>query len=92
MIEQQFTDRAKSAGLSEEEAKFAFNQNMMSGGLLSQNPKRFGDEHGHRWLVSAYEAGDIVLHSSYAVFAAIEKSTQHKVFWLTRYFRFTHQP
>lgn len=40
---------------------------MMSSGLLTQDPKRFGEEHGQRWLVSAYEAGDVVLHSSYAV-------------------------
>lgn len=39
----------------------------MSGGLLTQDTKRFGEEHGQRWLVSAYEAGDVVLHNSYTV-------------------------
>lgn len=30
-IEEEFTEKAKAAGLSEEEAKFAFNRNMMHG-------------------------------------------------------------
>lgn len=66
-IEKDFTDRAKASGLTEEEAKFAFNSNMMAGGHLASNPKKFGDEHGRRWLVTAYEAGDVVIHDSYMV-------------------------
>jgi hypothetical protein len=50
-----------------EEAKNAFNQNMMSGGVLTEGPKAFGEEYHKRWLVSEYEAGDVVIHSSYAV-------------------------
>lgn len=90
-IEEQFTEKAKAAGLSEEEAKFAFNQNMMSGGVLSQDPKHFSKEYGHRWLVSAYEAGDVVLHSSYAVMpTAIEMFSIEKL-WLTKCFRSMRQ-
>lgn len=53
--------------MSAEEAKFAFNSNMMATGLLSEYPAQFAKEHGHRWLTSAYEAGDVVLHKPHAV-------------------------
>ena len=66
-IERDFTERAKSCGMTEEEAKDAFNQNMMSGGVLTDGPREFGLEHNRKWLVFAYEAGDVVLHNSYAV-------------------------
>ncbi|RAH40569.1 uncharacterized protein BO95DRAFT_375240 [Aspergillus brunneoviolaceus CBS 621.78] len=68
--EGQFTSKAQAAGLSEEEAKTAFNQNMMSNGMLSQDPRHFGEEHQRRWLVSAYEAGDVVFHDSYMIHAS----------------------
>lgn len=54
-------------GLTPEQAKSAFNQNMMSGGVLNQGAKEFAQEHRRRWLVSAYEAGDVVIHNSYMV-------------------------
>lgn len=58
--------------MTQEEAKYAFNQNMMSSGLLADGPKEFGKEHGRRWLITEYEAGDVVLHSSYAVSHSVE--------------------
>ncbi|KAI0173003.1 hypothetical protein GGR52DRAFT_547009 [Hypoxylon sp. FL1284] len=66
-LESNFFDRARQTGLTEEEAKDAFNKNMMSGGLLADGPKGFGEERGLRWLVSEYEAGDVVLHTPYTV-------------------------
>lgn len=42
---------------------------MMATGLLSENPAEFARDHDRRWLVSAYEAGDVVLHDSFAVSA-----------------------
>lgn len=65
--EQAFFKKAKEAGLSDEEAKSAFNSNMMATGLLSETPAEFAREHGRRWLVSAYEAGDVVLHKPHMV-------------------------
>ncbi|KAL7940589.1 hypothetical protein V8C42DRAFT_349404 [Trichoderma barbatum] len=38
-IEQEFTEKAKATGLTDEEAKFAFNKNTMSGGVLTQGQK-----------------------------------------------------
>lgn len=39
----------------------------MAGGVLTQGAKEFAEEHQRRWLVSAYEAGDVVIHNSYMV-------------------------
>jgi len=66
-IEEAFFKKAKDAGLSDEEAKSAFNTNMMSTGLLSEFPAEFARDHGRKWLVSAYEAGDVVLHKPHMV-------------------------
>lgn len=66
-MEQAFYAKAKQAGLTDEEAKSAFNSNMMSTGLLSEFPADFAREHSRRWLVSAYEAGDVVLHKPHMV-------------------------
>ncbi|KAK7750183.1 hypothetical protein SLS62_007934 [Diatrype stigma] len=66
-IEKGFYDRAKETGLTDEEAKNGFNQNMMRGGLLADGAKEFGKAHDKKWLVTDYEAGDVVLHTPYAV-------------------------
>jgi phytanoyl-CoA hydroxylase len=66
-MEEAFFAKAKQAGLTDEEAKSAFNSNMMSTGLLSERPAEFAREHSRRWLVSAYEAGDVVLHKPHMV-------------------------
>jgi phytanoyl-CoA hydroxylase len=59
--------KAKLCGMTTEEAKNAFNQNMAAGGVLTDGPRAFGLENQRPWLVSAYEAGDVVLHNAYAV-------------------------
>jgi phytanoyl-CoA hydroxylase len=66
-IEKSFYERAMETGLTEEEAKDAFNKNMMGGGLLAEGPKGFGESHGRKWLVTDFEAGDVVLHTPYTV-------------------------
>lgn len=66
-IETGFFNKAKQTGLTDEEAKDAFNKNMMGGGLLAEGPKEYGEEHDRRWLVTEYEAGDVVLHTPYTV-------------------------
>lgn len=66
-LEKGFYDRARETGLTEEEAKNAFNRNMMGGGLLADGAKEFGSSHNRRWLVTNYEAGDVVLHTPYTV-------------------------
>ncbi|KAL1857562.1 hypothetical protein Daus18300_010321 [Diaporthe australafricana] len=66
-IEDNFTRLAAEAKFTTEEAKSAYNQNMMGGGLLADGPAAFAKEHNRRWLLSAYEAGDVVFHNAYAV-------------------------
>ncbi|KAF9732235.1 hypothetical protein PMIN06_011329 [Paraphaeosphaeria minitans] len=69
-IEADFTRKAKESGLSDEEAKNAFNQNMLSTGLLAEGPKDYSEAFGRRWLVTSYEAGDVVLHTPYTIHAS----------------------
>lgn len=53
--------------MSDEEAKSAFNSNMLDSGVLTEGPAGFGRTHSRRWLVTDYEAGDVVLHNTYMV-------------------------
>ncbi|GJN72415.1 phytanoyl-CoA hydroxylase [Purpureocillium lilacinum] len=69
-IEDDFAAKARAAGMSDEETRDAFNANMMSTGFLSDGPAAFGRQHGRRWLVAAYEAGDVVLHSPHMIHAS----------------------
>lgn len=69
-IEDAFTHKAIAGGMSEEQARSAYNANMMSNGLLSANPLRFATGHQRRWLATAYEAGDVVLHKPHAIHAS----------------------
>ena len=66
-VEADFNRKAAESGLSEEETKNAFNQNMLSTGLLADGPREYSDTFDRRWLVTKYEAGDVVLHTPYAV-------------------------
>lgn len=68
--EEVFTANAKATSLTDEEAKSAFNKNMMSTGLLSEGPKEFAERFGRRWLVAEFEAGDVVLHNPFAIHAS----------------------
>ncbi|KAK1148715.1 hypothetical protein N8T08_008600 [Aspergillus melleus] len=69
-IEQEFTAKAKLCGMTTEEAKNAFNQNMTASGALTDGPREFGLQHNRPWLVTAYEAGDVVLHNAYTIHAS----------------------
>ncbi|KAL6153896.1 hypothetical protein ACJBU6_07190 [Exserohilum turcicum] len=66
-VEQDFTRKAAESGLSDEETRNAFNQNMLSTGLLADGPREYAQTFGRRWLVTSYEAGDVVLHNPFAV-------------------------
>ncbi|PHH59528.1 hypothetical protein CDD81_2890 [Ophiocordyceps australis] len=69
-IEAEFTKRAKAAGMSLDERRNAFNSHMMSTGFLADGPAEFGRQHQRRWLVTEYEAGDVVLHSPHMIHAS----------------------
>lgn len=77
-LESEFTRKARDGGLSPEEARSAFNQNvclccpwgthgqMLSTGLLSHDLAQFTRENGggRKWLIGDYQAGDAVFHHS----------------------------
>lgn len=55
-LEEGFNTRAGEDGLGEEEAKYAFNRNMMESGLLTDGARGFARRVGRRWMVADYEA------------------------------------
>lgn len=69
-VEDAFTKKAIEAGLTEEQAKSAFNSNMDGSGLLDSGPARYGKRFNRRWLVADYEAGDVVLHTPFTIHAS----------------------
>lgn len=66
-VEAGFTAKAKASGMTEEEARYAFNRNMLSTGLLADGAREYSETFNRRWLVTSYEAGDVVLHNPFAV-------------------------
>ncbi|KAJ5086158.1 hypothetical protein N7532_010929 [Penicillium argentinense] len=87
-IENDFTLKAKAAGLSEQEAKDAFNNNMMATGLLSEKPLAFSQENQRAWLVAEYEAGDVVLHQPHTIHASTINNDPDRVIRLATDLRF----
>ncbi|EED15897.1 conserved hypothetical protein [Talaromyces stipitatus ATCC 10500] len=90
-LEQDFTRKARDAGMTDEETKNAFNQNMMSTGLLSECPLEFARQYNWRWLVSDYEAGDVVLHKPHAIHASTINNDPNNVIRLATDLRFVDQ-
>ncbi|KAL1607555.1 hypothetical protein SLS59_002523 [Nothophoma quercina] len=52
-VEADFTAKAKASGLTDEQAKYAFNQNMLSTGLLADGAKEYSETFNRRWLIHA---------------------------------------
>ncbi|ORY18054.1 hypothetical protein BCR34DRAFT_621678 [Clohesyomyces aquaticus] len=52
-VEAEFASKARECGLSDEKTKNAFNQNMLSTGLLADGPSKYSDAFGRRWLTHA---------------------------------------
>ncbi|KAJ5925634.1 hypothetical protein N7454_008273 [Penicillium verhagenii] len=72
-IEDEFNKRAEF--MTEEERISAFNVNMVvGGGMISHSPQEFQEMHSahgvHKWLVTNYEAGDVVFHDPYSIHAS----------------------
>lgn len=65
--EEDFVVQATTAGMTDEQIKSAYNANMMAGGLLDEGPLRYAKKYNRRWLLTEYEAGDVVFHDPYAV-------------------------
>lgn len=78
-VEAEFARKARDSGLDEEESKNAFNQNMLATGLLADGPREYSDVFQRRWLVSDYEAGDVVLHTPFTVSVGQTCTGRHRV-------------
>ena len=76
-VEADFTTKAKASGLTDEEAKYAFNRNMLSTGLLADGAREYSNTFGRRWLATSYEAGDVVLHNPFAVSLLVSQFQSH---------------
>ncbi|KAF4535024.1 Phytanoyl-hydroxylase [Lasiodiplodia theobromae] len=72
-FEDDFAKEAAVSGLSEEECKNAFNRDMMTTGFLANGPAGFARQHKSRWLLEAYEAGDLVFHKPHIIHASTIK-------------------
>ena len=61
---------AKNTQLSPEERISAYNRNMSEGGWVGKDLAAMADRFNARWLIADYEAGDMMVHSSYMIHAA----------------------
>lgn len=70
--EEEFARNAEN--LSDEERVSVFNKNMNDGGFLSRDTVKYGEQLNRKWLITEYEAGDVIFHNPFMVHA----SCKHK--------------
>ncbi|KAF5608467.1 phytanoyl hydroxylase [Fusarium subglutinans] len=71
-LDDAFNKKAREGGMTEKERINAFNKNMMCNGFLELGPIKFlQDNGGARWLLTEYEAGDVVFHKPHMIHASI---------------------
>ncbi len=63
---------ARNAALPPEERISAYNKNMSTTGGIGKDLSALVSRYNTRWLVADYEAGDIVVHTSYIIHAATQ--------------------
>lgn len=60
--------------MTQEERMSAYNVNMLAGGMISPSPQEFATSQSEfgtqKWLVTNYEAGDVVFHHPYSIHAS----------------------
>ncbi|KAF4447163.1 phytanoyl-CoA hydroxylase [Fusarium austroafricanum] len=79
-IEEAFNRKAREGGMTEEERIDAFNKNMMSNGFLELGPIKFLKDNGGKWLLTEYEAGDVVFHKPHMIHAStINKDPENRI-------------
>lgn len=67
-MEKEFS--AQNAALPREDQISAYNKSMSATGWLTKDLPALADKMDSRWLIADYEAGDMVIHSSYMIHAA----------------------
>ncbi|KAI8724183.1 hypothetical protein NCS52_00276000 [Fusarium sp. LHS14.1] len=80
-LEDEFNRKAKEFGMSEKERNDAFNANMMTTGWLGYGPIQFSKDNGNgKWLLTEYEAGDVVFHKPHTIHAStINKDPENRI-------------
>ncbi|KAI5457512.1 hypothetical protein BGZ63DRAFT_365006 [Mariannaea sp. PMI_226] len=80
-IEEDFDKQARERGMTDEQRLDAFNANMMTTGWLGNGPIQFSKEHGGgRWLLTEFEAGDVVLHKPHMIHAStINRDPENRI-------------
>jgi ectoine hydroxylase-related dioxygenase (phytanoyl-CoA dioxygenase family) len=63
---------ARNANLSPEQRVSAYNKNMSATGGIGKDLSALVNRYKTRWLVADYEAGDMVVHTSYMIHAATQ--------------------
>ncbi len=66
---------ARNAALSPEERLSAYNKNMSATGGIGKDLSVLVTRYNTRWLVADYEAGDMVVHTSYIIHAATQNNS-----------------
>ena len=61
---------ARNGNLSPAERISAYNKNMTEGGWVGKDLGAMAERFNARWLITDYEAGDMVIHSPYMIHAA----------------------
>lgn len=78
--------------MTEQERISAFNANMMEGGMLAASPQEFNETHSivgtHKWLVTNYEAGDVLFHDPYSIHASGRNEDENGIIRLSTDLRF----
>jgi ectoine hydroxylase-related dioxygenase (phytanoyl-CoA dioxygenase family) len=67
---------ARNASLSPEERLSAYNKNMSVTGGIGRDLSALAERYQARWLVADYEAGDMVVHTSYTIHAATQNTSR----------------
>lgn len=69
---------ARNAVLSPEERLSAYNKNMSATGGIGKDLSALVSRYNTRWLVADYEAGDMVIHTSYMIHAATQNDSREE--------------
>lgn len=59
-----------ASNLTDAERVSAFNKNMSDGGFLSRDTVEYGHNVQRKWLITEYEAGDVIFHNPFMVHAS----------------------
>jgi ectoine hydroxylase-related dioxygenase (phytanoyl-CoA dioxygenase family) len=67
---------ARNAALSPEDRISAYNKNMSATGGIGKDLSALVNRYQTRWLAADYEAGDMVVHTSYMIHAATQNNSR----------------